>query len=49
MALRSLCVPASVNSLGFSVMVMQTGLGDFAEQTVALKRREVHCSVGAGH
>ena len=34
-ALRSLCVTASVNSLGFSVMVMQAGLGDFAERTVS--------------
>ena len=33
--LRSLCAPASVNSLGFSVMLMQAGLGDFAEQTVS--------------
>ena len=34
-ALRSLCAPASVKNLGFSVMVMQAGLGDFAEQTVS--------------
>ncbi|CAE7308817.1 unnamed protein product [Symbiodinium sp. CCMP2456] len=34
-ALRSLCTTAGVNSLGFSVMVMQAGLGDFAEQTVS--------------
>ena len=33
--LRSLCAPASANSLGFSVMLMQAGLGDFAEQTVS--------------
>ena len=33
--LRSLCAPASVNSLGFFVMLMQAGLGDFAEQTVS--------------
>ena len=33
--LRSLCAPASVNILGFSVMLMQAGLGDFAEQTVS--------------
>ncbi|CAE7461108.1 unnamed protein product, partial [Symbiodinium microadriaticum] len=37
LALRSLCAPASVNSLGFSVMVMQAGLGDFAEQTISSK------------
>jgi len=34
-ALRSLCAPASVKNLGFSVMLMQAGLGDFAEQTVS--------------
>ena len=33
--LRSLCAPAGVNSLGFSVMLMQAGLGDFAAQTVS--------------
>ena len=34
-ALRSSCTTASVNTLGFSVMLMQAGLGDFAEQAVS--------------
>ncbi|CAE7611139.1 unnamed protein product [Symbiodinium sp. CCMP2592] len=34
-ALRSLCRPGIVDTLGFSVMLMQAGLGDFAEQTVS--------------
>ncbi|CAE7477116.1 unnamed protein product, partial [Symbiodinium sp. CCMP2456] len=40
-ALRSLCARASVKHLGFSVMVMQAGLGDFAEQTVSQRDVEV--------
>ena len=34
-ALRSFSGPSTVNSLGFSVMLMQAGLGDFAEQIVS--------------
>ena len=46
-ALRSSCTTASVNTLGFSVMLMQAGLGDFAEQAVTPKRCEGHCATGA--
>ena len=41
MSSRSLCARASVKHLGFSVMVMQAGLSDFAEQTVSQRDVEV--------